>query len=154
MANQNNRELTLVRTYNAPRELVYKAWTDPKHLAQWWGPNGFTNPVCEANAVPGGAIRIHMYHPAYPDTWVKGIFHELVPPEKIVFSNNAHIGENNPPSIESITTVTLEEQNGVTKLTVYVNVSNFAPEMAPALAGQEEGWSQSLKRLETLLQKP
>jgi uncharacterized protein YndB with AHSA1/START domain len=140
------RELTIMRTFNAPRELVWKVWTEPEHLAKWWGPNGFTNPVCEADVRPGGAMRIHMYHPEYPEHWVKGVFREVVKPELLVFTNNAHIGEQNPPSIESITTVTLEEHNGGTKLTMHTVVTNIKPEMAAALAGMEEGWNQSLDR--------
>ncbi|HET7152473.1 MAG TPA: SRPBCC domain-containing protein, partial [Candidatus Kapabacteria bacterium] len=143
------RELTITRTLNAPRELVWKVWTEPKHLAQWWGPNGFTNPVCEADVRPGGAIRIHMYHPDYPEHWVKGVFNEVVAPNKLVFTNNAHIGESNPPSLESVTTVTLEELNGGTKLTMHTIVTNIKPEMAAGLAGMEEGWNQSLDRFES-----
>ncbi len=49
------QELVLTRVFDAPRELVFKVWTDPKHVAQWWGPHGFTNPVCELDLRPGGA---------------------------------------------------------------------------------------------------
>jgi len=65
------QELVLTRVFDAPRELVFKAWTDPKHVAQWWGPHGFTNPVCELDLRPGGAILIHMRGPdgvVYPMT--------------------------------------------------------------------------------------
>src|ERR1700722_582779 len=55
-----HRQLTLVRLFKAPRALVFKAFTDPVHLARWWGPHGFTNPVCAFDARPGGALRIHM----------------------------------------------------------------------------------------------
>ena len=58
-----HRELTLVRVYDAPRALVFKAFTDPVHVARWWGPHGFTTPVCEFEARPGGALRIHMLAP-------------------------------------------------------------------------------------------
>jgi uncharacterized protein YndB with AHSA1/START domain len=54
------REVTITRVFDAPRALVFKAWTDPKHLAKWWGPQGYTNPVCEFDARVGGVIRIHM----------------------------------------------------------------------------------------------
>src|SRR5262249_39089110 len=57
------RELTFVRTFDAPRDLVFSMWTDPKHLAQWWGPHQFDNPVCEADARAGGALLIHMRGP-------------------------------------------------------------------------------------------
>jgi uncharacterized protein YndB with AHSA1/START domain len=67
------QELVLTRVFDAPRELVFKVWTDPKHLARWWGPRGFTNPVCELDLRPGGAILIHMRGPdgtVYPMTGV------------------------------------------------------------------------------------
>ena len=57
------REITITRIFDAPRALVFKAWTDAAQLAQWWGPKGFTNPVCEIDARVGGAIRIHMRAP-------------------------------------------------------------------------------------------
>jgi uncharacterized protein YndB with AHSA1/START domain len=57
------RELVITRVFDAPRELVWKAWTDPKHVAQWRGPKDCTNPVCELDVRPGGAILIHMQVP-------------------------------------------------------------------------------------------
>ena len=48
------REVTVTRIYDAPRSLVFEMWTDPEHMAQWWGPKGFTNPVCELGRPPGG----------------------------------------------------------------------------------------------------
>ena len=57
------RDLTLVRTFDAPRDLVLEAFSEPRHLAQWWGPHGYTNPLCELDARPGGAFRIHMCGP-------------------------------------------------------------------------------------------
>ena len=56
-------EVTLTRIFNAPRELVWKAWTDPQMMARWWGPKGFTNPVCEMDVRVGGKILIHMRAP-------------------------------------------------------------------------------------------
>jgi len=57
------RELTLIRIFDAPRDLVFEAWTNPQHLAKWWGPDGFTNPRCEFDARPGGKIHIDMQAP-------------------------------------------------------------------------------------------
>ena len=61
--NFGEREIEIIRVFDAPRALVFKAWTDPKQLMQWWGPKGFTNPVCEADARVGGAWRIVMRAP-------------------------------------------------------------------------------------------
>ena len=80
------RKLTLTRTLNAPRSLVFKAWTDPKQLAQWWGPKGFTNPVCELDLRVNGEIRIDMRAPdgkVYP---MAGAYREIVEPERLVFT--------------------------------------------------------------------
>src|SRR6266568_1315682 len=78
------RVLVIERIFDAPPNLVFKAWTDPKQVAQWWGPKGFTNPVCEMDARPGGAFVIHMRAPdgtVYP---TKGVFREIIEPERLV----------------------------------------------------------------------
>ena len=85
------REVSLTRVFDAPPQLVWMAWTDPRHMAQWWGPKGFTNPVCELDLRPGGAIRIHMQAPngaVYPMT---GSFEEIVPCERLVFRSVARV---------------------------------------------------------------
>ena len=72
-----DRELVLARVFDAPREVVFKAWTNVEHLKRWWGPKNFTNPVCEVDVRPGGAMRIHMRGPdgtIYPMT---GVFQEI-----------------------------------------------------------------------------
>src|SRR5680860_496485 len=84
-----NRDLTITRVFDAPRDLVYKAWTDPALMTRWFGPKDFTNPVCELDVRPGGAILIHMQGPdgtVYPMT---GEFQEVVPPERLVFTSSA-----------------------------------------------------------------
>ena len=153
MAGQSKyvRELTLTRVFDAPRERVWAAWTDPKLLAQWWGPHGFTNPVCEVDARAGGAILIHMsgFGMLAPMT---GIFKEVVKPERLVFTNNAFF-EVPPakPVIEGITTVTFEDLGGKTKVTVRNVVLRAAPEAGQALEGMEPGWTQSLEKLSEFL---
>ena len=85
----SERELIFTRTIDAPRALVWAAWTDPKHVAQWWGPKEFTNPVCELDVRPGGAIRIDMRGPdgtVYP---MAGIYQAIVAPERLVFISAA-----------------------------------------------------------------
>jgi len=144
------REITLIRLIDAPRERVFKAWTDAKQLAQWWGPNHFTNPVCEVGARPGGAIRIDMQGPdgiVYP---MDGVFQEVVSPERLVFTSRAFDAKSNKTLIEALNTVTFTDEGGKTKLTVVARVIELAPEFAAAAAGMEEGWSQSLERLQAL----
>lgn len=143
----DQRTLTLERIIDAPRELVFKAWTDPKQVAQWWGPHHFTNPVCELDVRPGGAILIHMAGPdgtVYP---MKGTFDEIIEPERLVMTTGALEDEQGNPQLEDITTVTFAEQEGKTKLTVHAVVTKAAPAAEGALAGMEEGWNQSLDRL-------
>jgi uncharacterized protein YndB with AHSA1/START domain len=150
-AQSPNRELVLTRTFDAPRSVVFKAWTDPKQLARWWGPHGFTNPVCEADARPGGAIRIDMTGAdgvVYP---MKGTFHEVVEPERLVFTSTAFEDERGQPLLEVHNTVTFAEQGGKTTLTLKAVVVKAAPEVAGAVGGMEEGWTQSLERLEAEL---
>ncbi len=146
-AEATDRELVITRVFDAPRELVFKAWTDPKHVAEWWGPKGFTNPICELDLRPGGAIRIDMRGPdgvVYP---MKGVFHEIVEPERLVVTTSAFEDQEGNPQLEVLNTVTFAEYNGKTKLTLRAVVVKSAPEVAAALDGMEEGWSQSLERL-------
>jgi uncharacterized protein YndB with AHSA1/START domain len=151
MTNGIIKELTITRILNAPRELIFKMWTDPKHLAQWWGPNGFSAPVCEADARPGGKIRIHMDHPAFPNHWMTGTFIEVVEPEKLVFTTKALENEEGVAPLENINTITFEDVNGKTRLTVHAAVTKATPEMAFALNGMDEGWKQSLDKLTNYL---
>ncbi|HLL26843.1 MAG TPA: SRPBCC domain-containing protein [Xanthobacteraceae bacterium] len=144
------REITITRVFNAPRERVFKAWTDPKELAQWWGPKGFTNPVCEVDAKPGGALRIVMRAPDGGEYPMKGVFQEVVPPARLVFTNIALDGEGNH-IIEGITTVIFEDQGGKTKLTLHTGGVATVDYAAAYLNGTEAGWTQSIDKLQALL---
>jgi uncharacterized protein YndB with AHSA1/START domain len=145
MANED-QELVLTRMFDAPRELVFKAWTDPKCVAQWWRPRGFTNPVCELDVRPGGAIRIHMRGPdgtVYPMT---GVYQEVVEPERIVFTSAPLDAEGNA-LFELLTTVTFAEQGGKTKQILRARVIKRTAQAAQYLKGMEAGWTQSLEHL-------
>ncbi len=146
-----NRALVITRMFDAPRALVFKAWTDPKHVAQWWGPNGFTNPVCTLDVRPGGAIYIEMTSSDGVMIPNKGIFHEVVEPERLVFTTMAFEDEDGTPQLEVLNTVTFVEHNGKTHLTLHAVVKHSTLEVAPSLSGMEQGWNESLDRLtETL----
>jgi len=139
-------ELVLTRVFKAPRGPVFAAWTEPTQVAQWWGPNGFTNPVCELDVRPGGAVRIHMRGPdgtVYPMT---GVYQEIVEPERLVFTSAA-LDESGKPLFEVLNTVAFVEHDGTTKLTVRARVVKSTAGAAPYLAGMEAGWTQSLERL-------
>jgi uncharacterized protein YndB with AHSA1/START domain len=145
-SNEMERELTLVRIFNAPREVVFKAWTDPKQLATWWGPKVFTNPVCEVDARPGGAWRIVMRAPDGTEYPCGGVYREIVAPERLVFTNNA-TDRDGKPLLEGFTTVTFEDLAGKTKLTLQTRAVGLVPYAPKMLAGMEAGWSQSLDKL-------
>jgi uncharacterized protein YndB with AHSA1/START domain len=139
-------EMLQTRILNAPPELVWKVWTDPKHMAIWWGPKGFSNPVCQVDARPGGIIYIEMKGPdgiLYP---MRGTFREVIKPERIVFINSA-LDESGNPLFEVLNTITFANEGGKTKLTIHAVVSKITPQAKRHLDGMHEGWSQMLDRL-------
>jgi uncharacterized protein YndB with AHSA1/START domain len=140
------REIVLTRIFNAPREMVFKAWTDPKQLARWWGPKGFTNPVCEADARVGGAWHIVMRSPAGDEHPCGGVYQEVVEPERLVFTNVATDKDGNP-IIDGLTTVLFTDEGGKTKVTLRTRGLAVVDYAVPYLAGMEMGWTQSLERL-------
>jgi len=140
------REIVITRVFDAPRELVFRAWTDPKHMEQWWGPKGFTNTVEQMDVRPGGAWRIVMHAPdgnSYP---AQGVYREIVPPERLVFTNNA-VDKDGNSIIDGFTTVTFAEQDGKTKLTLHTRGVAMVAYAANYLKGMEMGWTQSLEKL-------
>ena len=147
----DKRELHITRIFDAPRDLVFEAWTDPKHVAQWWGPKYFTNPVCELDVRSGGAILIHMQGPdgaVYP---MKGVFNEVVRPERLVFTSGAFETDEGESMLEDKTTVTFEEVDGKTLLTVHAVVTKATPEAEGALEGMEQGWNEQLDKFADFL---
>jgi len=141
------RELILSRIIDAPRELVFRMWTDPAHLAKWWGPRGFTNPVCEIDARPGGALRIVMRAPDGTDYPMAGVFREIVAPERLVFTNCALDHDGNI-LLDGLTVVSFAEEGGKTKLTVQTHAVALVPAAARYLDGMKAGWEQTLDGLE------
>jgi uncharacterized protein YndB with AHSA1/START domain len=140
------RELTLTRIFNAPRELVFKAWTQRDRLARWWGPKGFTNARCEIDARPGGSIEIHMRGPdgtIYP---MQGEFKEIVAPERVVFSAWA-LNPRGERMFEMLTTVTFADRGGKTEMTFHTRAVMVTGEAAGPLQGMTQGWTESLERL-------
>ena len=146
LADPMQRELVFTRRFQAPRALVFKAWTDPVFLARWWGPRGFTNPVCEADARPGGALKIVMrahYGTDYP---MRGVFLEVTPPERLVFTTQA-LDNDGRVVLEGWNEVVLKEAGDATDLTLTARATAMVPEAAAYLEGMEPGWSQSLDKL-------
>lgn len=154
MANQNEttRDIVVKHTFNAPRATVFKAWTDPKYVAQWWGPHGFSSPVCEIDVRTGGSIRIHMRGPdgtVYPMT---GTYQEVVEPERLVFTLTP-LDDKGQPLFEVQSTVTFVEKDRKTQLTVTNRVLMATEGAEMYLQGMEEGWQQQLERLETFVKE-
>ncbi len=158
----SDRELVITRTFDAPRRLIFAAltqpehvrrwaWTDPTHLARWWSPKGFTNSVCEVDARPGGAIFIVMRGPDGAEYSMKGVFREVVEPERLVMLASALEDADGTPRLEVLNTVTFVEQEGATTLPLHTVVLKAGPDGAWALAGMAEGWGQSLDKLADLL---
>jgi uncharacterized protein YndB with AHSA1/START domain/pimeloyl-ACP methyl ester carboxylesterase len=137
----------ITRELAAPRELVFAAWTDPRHVAHWWGPKDFTNPVCEVDARPGGALLIHMRSPdgdIYP---TQGTFLDVDPPNRLVFRTTAFEDEHGKPQLEVLNTVTFEEIGKATRVTYRAVIITATDAVAASLAGMEEGRNQTLDRL-------
>ena len=164
---QSSRELVITRIIDAQRELVFKAWTDLKHVVQWWGPHGFTNPVCEMDVRPGGTYRSVMRSPDGVEYPMKGVYREIVEPERLVYTaavaehpaewhdllnKNRQKGEGKPAQ-ELLMTVNFEGHDGKTKLTIGNRFESVADRDAMLKMGMTEGWTESLERLEQHLAK-
>lgn len=148
--------LVLTRLISAPRERVFKAWTDPKQFAAWWGPHGFTAPVVELDVRPGGRINVHMQGPK-GSPWEKpfpmgGEFREISPFDRLTFTTST-AGPGGALIHENLNEVTFADKDGKTELTLKVTVLKTSPEFAKSLEGMEQGWSQSLEKLDDLSRK-
>jgi uncharacterized protein YndB with AHSA1/START domain len=143
-------EATMRRTFRAPRAAVWRAWVEPEQLRRWWGPHGFTNPVCELDPRVGGAIRIHMRAPdgtVYPMT---GTVEAVQEPERLVLRCQAR-DDLGGVVLEVVNTVTFAESAGSTTVQVHARVLDATADGALHLAGMEQGWTGSLDRLAALL---
>src|SRR3984957_10154182 len=154
MKNENpvGKEFVITREFDAPRELVFKAWTGPKHLAQWWGPRGFTNPVCEWDARPGREIYVVMRAPNGARYPMGGEFREVVAPEKLVFTSGA-LDEKGEMLFEFLHTARFTEAKGKTKLALHSRVTKTTDEANKYIGGFEAGMAQSLEKLAEFLLK-
>jgi len=161
------RDFVISHLLGVPLHRVFEAWTNPKSMAEWWGPRDFTNPVCNMDVRPGGAYRIVMRSPEGDEFPLKGEFREVTRPERLVMTmdhselpeawqdiispNRAK--ENRNPAGVVISTVTFEETGARTKLTVRVRFESVEIRDAFVRMGMHEGWSQSLDCLAALLAK-
>jgi len=134
-----DRVLVITRIFDAPRSLVFKAWTESEHMARWWGPRGFKSTVLRNELRPGGAYRIHMLGPD-GDHWTQGVYREVVPPERLVMVGSWADADGNPTRPETTVTLLFEDLGGKTKLTLH----NAIFESVTARDLHNTGWSSSL----------
>lgn len=151
--------LSITRIFDAPREEVWKAWTDPEHFKRWWGPKNFTTPVSKIDFRVGGKYLNSMRSPEGQEYWSTGIYREIVPFERIVCSDSfadekgnvvpaAHYGMGGDWPLELLVTVTFEDAGGKTRMTL-------RHEGIPEGTMSEQtraGWNESFDKLaESLL---
>jgi uncharacterized protein YndB with AHSA1/START domain len=138
----NDREITTTRILHAPRELVFKAWTDPAHVAKWWGPNGFRSTIQKMDVRPGGEWLLVMHGPDGTDYKNKSVFLEVKEPERLVYD---HVS-----GPKFISTVTFDDIDGLTKVTMK-QVFESAADLQNVIKvfHADEGGRQTLTRLET-----
>ena len=149
------QELVITRVFAAPRQLVWKAWTEPERLMRWWGPNRYTLPVCTVDLRPGGIWRYCMRGPEGEEYWGKAVYREIVAPERLVstdsFSDAAgnlveptHYGMSPGFAAEALVTVTFEEREGKTTLTLRCALGAAS---STDRENARQGWSESFERL-------
>jgi uncharacterized protein YndB with AHSA1/START domain len=137
--------LHLERLLPAPPARVFAAHLDPERLARWWGPSGFTAPAVEIDPRVGGGYRIAMQPPGGEIFHVAGEFREIAPPERLVYTFRWE--EPHPDDRETVVALSLARRAGSTVLTV--DQGPFATPQRLAL--HDEGWTQTLDRLEAFL---
>jgi uncharacterized protein YndB with AHSA1/START domain len=134
-------ELSITRVFDAPRGLVFRVWSTPEHLMRWWGPKDFACTLAKTNFRPGGAWRTSIRSPEGTDHGARGVYREIVEPERLVFTF-AWDG-----SSETLVTVTFEDHGGQTRLTF--RQTPF--DTVESRDSHQEGWSECLDRLEAYL---
>lgn len=162
--------VVIERIFNAPRELVWKAWTDPEIIKKWWGPEGFSAPSIKVNFKVGEKYTYAMHGPADSewdkDMYTSGIYKEIIPNEKIVVTDYFSDENGNPlppadfgqdPDFPKEMTVTIlfeEAGEGKTKLTIiYPKPETEEQYQAMLKSGMKEGWQSSLNKLEKALEE-
>lgn len=148
------RDAVITRVFDAPRELVWRAWTEPEHFMRWWGPKDFTSPRCENDLRVGGRYLWCMRWPDGRDSYTTGVFREIIPLERIAFTDCFADADGNVvpatyyglgadfPS-ETYVTVTFEDHKGGTKMTL-THAGLPAGEMAEMTGAS---WNQSFDKL-------
>lgn len=140
------RELYISRYYTASRQQVYRAWTEPKHVARWWGPKDFTNPVCEIEARVGGRLHIVMRGPDGTDYPMRGVVTEVRAAERFAFEFEA-LDAAGKPVLAGRLSVSFADEDGKTRMSLSTYAEGLGIDAVEKLEGMETGWNQSLDRL-------
>ncbi len=120
-ASSADREIVMTRVFDAPRELVFDAWTDPKHVAEWWGPRGFTTTVSEHDLRVGGLWRFVMHGPDGTDYQNRVVYREIVRPERLVYTH----GSDADPD-QFLATIVFAAEGAKTRLTLRMEFPSAA----------------------------
>jgi uncharacterized protein YndB with AHSA1/START domain len=139
----SDREIVMTRVFDAPRRLVFEAWTKPEHLTRWWGRRGSTLPVCEMDFRPGGAWRFVERGRDGGEHAFRGVYREIVPPERLVYTFEFE----GMPGHVSIETLTFVEQDGKTTLVNTVLFESVEDRDGMLRSGMEAGAVETLDRL-------
>ena len=139
--------IRMTRTFDAPRERVFRAWTEPEQLVKWWGPKGFTVPDHTIDVRPGGAWRTTMRSPEGNDHIVAGVYHEITPPERLVFTWGWET--EGPRGHETVVTIELHERDGGTELQLTQEL--FENETSRDM--HHQGWSGCMDSLDDALRE-
>ena len=153
-----DRELVIVRVLDAPRALVWKAWTEPERLKRWWGPRTFTAPVAKIDLRVGGAFLYCMRQSDGKDIWGTGVYREIAPLKRIVYTDSfadekgnvvpaTYYGMSREFPLEMQVTVTFEDHDGKTKITLH----HVGIPAGPDRDGANQGWNESLDKLAATL---
>ena len=146
MKHDDGLGLRMRRVLPAPRPVVFRALTEPRELAKWWGPEGFTIPNVESDLRPGGGYRIAMQPSEGQLFYLVGEFLDIAPPERL--SSTFRWEDPDPEDRETVVTLWLRDIDG-TSTELVLTQGDFATERRQAL--HEDGWTQSLDKLEALL---
>ncbi|MDQ8020341.1 MAG: SRPBCC domain-containing protein [Moraxellaceae bacterium] len=149
----SHHEIVITRVLNAPRELVFAAWTQPEHIKRWWGPDGFQGMVCEVDLRVGGHFNLNLRGPDGIDYPCEGTYHEIVPNERIVYSgmtDDRHPCGCGIPPHSLVTVHFVEHGAGKTRLTINARVNSGMCD-AIVQGGFVPGWSQATARLDSYL---
>lgn len=153
--NRDERVLILERVFDAPRKMVFEAWSDCEHLKHWWGPRGWTLPVCKMDFRPGGTWHYCMRGPDGEESWGLSVYREIVAPEQLIYTDSFSDEEGNTvddmPSM-LITVEFAEHEADRTKITSRTQFASIEELESVVEMGAIEGMNQTLDRLETYLE--